>query len=112
MWRILQDAHINPAPDRTALTWSQFLMSQVAVATDFATIDTTLLRRYYLLFFINIETRTVFYAGITAHPTGAWTTQAARNLFIRHAKNFRSCRALVRARGSQFVASFDAIFAT
>ena len=39
------------------------------------------LRRYYLLFFIDIANREVFYGGITAHPSGAWTTQAARNLF-------------------------------
>ena len=75
---------IDPAPNRSEVTWTQFLRSQAAVACDFATIDTAFLRRYYLLFFINVKTREVFYAGITAHPTGAWTTQAARNLFLRH----------------------------
>jgi putative transposase len=54
------------------------------VACDFFTVDTALLRRYYVLFFIHIPTRQVFYAGITANLTGAWTTQAARNLFLRH----------------------------
>ena len=43
-----------------------------------------MLRRYYMLFFIHIPTRRVFYAGTTANPTGAWTTQAARNLFLHH----------------------------
>ncbi|MDG2113895.1 MAG: integrase core domain-containing protein [Actinomycetota bacterium] len=112
VWRILRNAHIDPAPNRTAVSWSQFLKSQAAVATDFATIDTAMLRRYYLLFFIDINTRAVFYGGITARPTGAWTTQAARNLFIRHGKNLRQCRALVRDRGSQFTASFDEVFRT
>ena len=112
VWRILREASIDPAPDRTAVTWSQFLKSQAAVATDFATIDTAMLRRYYLLFFINIQTRTVIFAGITDHPTGAWTTQAARNLFVRHGSEMHGCRALVRDRGSQFVAAFDEIFST
>ena len=71
-----------------------------------------MLRRYYLLFVIDINTRMVFYAGITARPTGSWTTQAARNLFIRHGHSLRRCRALVRDRGSQFTASFDEIFTT
>ena len=71
-----------------------------------------LLRRHYLLFFIDITTREVFLAGITAHPTGAWTTQAARNLFLRHGHRFANARALVRDRGGQFVAAFDEIFQT
>ena len=54
----------------------QFLRSQAAVACDFVTVDTALLRRCYLLFFIDITNREVFYGGITANPTGAWTTQA------------------------------------
>ena len=94
------------------MTWTQFLRSQAAVACDFATIDTAFLRRYYLLFFIDITSREVFYAGVSTNPTGAWTTQAARNLFLRHGDRLDQTRALVRDRGSQFVDSFDEIFRT
>ena len=92
------------------MTWSQFLRSQAAVACDFATIDTAFLRRYYLLFFIDVTTRQVFFGGVTANPTGEWTTQAARNLFLRHP--FADARAFVRDRGSQFIDAFDEIFRT
>jgi len=112
VWRILKQHNIDPAPNRSEVTWTQFLRSQAAVACDFATIDTAFLRRYYLLFFIDITSREVFYAGITTNPTGAWTTQAARNLFLRHGDRLDQTRALVRDRGSQFVDSFDEIFRT
>ena len=112
VWRILKRHGIDPAPNRSSVTWTQFLRSQAAVACDFATIDTAFLRRYYLLFFINVTSREVFYAGITANPTGPWTTQAARNLFLRHSERLDAARALVRDRGSQFVDSFDDIFRT
>jgi transposase InsO family protein len=82
------------------------------VACDFFTVDTALLRRYYVLFFIDVSTRRVFFAGVTANPTGDWTTQAARNLFLRHANRLAKSRALVRDRGSQFVDAFDEIFRT
>ncbi len=112
VWQILKDYGIDPAPRRSELTWTAFLRSQAAIACGFATIDTALLRRYYLLFFIDITSREVFFAGITANPNGTWTTQAARNLFLRHAGRLASCRALVRARASQFVGSFDEVFRT
>jgi len=54
----------------------------------------------------------VFFAGVTANPTGAWTTRAARNLFLAHADQLGGARALVRDRGSQFIDSFDEIFKT
>jgi len=82
------------------------------MACDFFTVDTALLRRYYLLFFIHIPTREVFYAGATTNPTGAWTTQAARNLFLAHRDQLAGARALVRDRGSQFIDSLDEIFRT
>ena len=112
VWQILTDNDINPSPNRSDVTWSEFLHSQAAVACYFFTVDTAFLRRYYVLFFINVNTREVFYAGLTANPTGAWTTQAARNLFLRHNAQLDIARALVRDRGSQFVDSFDEIFRT
>ena len=54
----------------------------------------------------------MFFAGVTANPTGAWATQAARNLFIGHGDRLEGARALVRDRGSQFINSFDEIFRT
>ena len=81
-------------------------------ACDFATIDTVTLCRFYLLFFIDIPTRTVYFAGITDHPTGVRATQAARNLFLRYADGLAGTRALVRDRGNQFIDAFDEIFRT
>ena len=112
VWSILKASGVAPAPKRSEVTWSQFLNSQAAVACDFFTVDTALLRRYYVLFFIDVPTRQVFYAGLTANPTGAWTTHAARNLFLRHADQLTSSRALVRDRGSQFIDAFDEVFRT
>jgi transposase InsO family protein len=112
VWRILKHRGIDPAPQRSSVTWTQFLRSQAAIACDFATIETAFLRRYYLLFFIDVTTREVYFAGITANPTGAWTTQAARNLFLRHTDQLTDARALVRDRGSQFADSFDETFRT
>jgi transposase InsO family protein len=112
VWQILKTEDINPAPHRSDVTWTEFLHSQAAVACDFFTVDTARLRRFYVLFFIDIPTRQVFYAGITANPTGAWTTQAARNLYLRHSDQLTGTRALVRDRGSQFVGAFDEVFRT
>ena len=112
VWQILNNARIDPAPTRSEVTWSQFLRSQAAVACDFATIETVTLRRFYLLFFIDIATRTVYFAGVTDHPTGVWTTQAARNLLLQHGHQLTDAQALVRDRASQFIDAFDEIFRT
>jgi hypothetical protein len=112
VWQILTDNRIDPAPNRSDVTWTEFLHSQAAVACDFFTVDTALLRRYYVLFFIKVDTRQVFFAGVTANPTGDWTTQAARNLFIDHSERLEDARAVVRDRGSQFVEAFDEVFHT
>ena len=70
------------------------------------------LRRFYLLFFIDIPARTVYFAGITDHPSGVWASQAARNLLLRYAHQLADAQALVRDRGSQFIDAFDEIFRT
>jgi len=86
VWKILKDAGIDPAPSRAGQTWRAFLAAQAKtiLAADFLHVDTVFLRRLYVLFFIEHGTRRVHLAGITAHPTGAWVTQQARNLLHRH----------------------------
>jgi len=112
VWQILKDAGIDPAPTRTSTTWSQLLRSQAAVACDFAHVDTALLRRVYVLFFIDVTTRQVTLGGITTNPTADWTVQAARNLLLVHSDELANARALVRDRGSQFTIAFDEVFRT
>ena len=82
-------------------------MSQAAAACDFATVDTALGRRFYALFFIDVLTRRVTRARITTNPTGVWTTQAARNLFLTGGEAFNGCKMVVDDRAGQFTARFD-----
>ena len=82
IWTILQGAGIEPAPRRSSETWRAFLASQASgmIACDFFTVETVLLRRLYVLVFIELATRKVYLAGVTANPTGEWATQQARNI--------------------------------
>jgi hypothetical protein len=45
-------------------------------------VDTVVLRRIYALIAVEHRSRRAHLLGVTAHPTGAWATQAARNLLM------------------------------
>src|SRR6266567_4504051 len=112
VWEILHAAGIDPAPRRSGPTWRQFLHVQAAgiVAVDFLHVDTVLLKRLYVLVFIEHGTRRMHLGGVTAHPTGEWTVQQARNLALALDERFEDIRFLIRDRGPNFTASFDAVF--
>ncbi|MFC5001762.1 integrase core domain-containing protein [Dactylosporangium cerinum] len=112
VWKILHRAGVDPAPRRTGPTWQQFLTAQARtiLACDFFMVDTVLLQRIYVLFFIELATRQVHIAGVTRHPTGAWVTQQARNLLMTLDQAADRLRFILRDRDAKFTAAFDAVF--
>jgi putative transposase len=108
--RILVAAGLTPAPRRSGPNWRQFLRQQAAtmLACDFFTVETISLRRFYVLFFIELESRRVHLAGCTTNPSGAWVTQQARNLSFTDL--FERVRFLIHDRDSKFSGAFDEVF--
>src|SRR5713226_9098053 len=111
---ILRRSGLRPAPRRGGPSWAEFLRSQAAgvLGCDFFTVETVALTRMYVLFFIELERRLVWLGGVTAHPTGEWVTQQARNLTMALAERAIPVTLLVRDRDTKFVASFDTTFET
>jgi putative transposase len=108
---LLRRHRLHPAPRTSGPSWSEFLRAQAAgtLACDFFHVDTVLLRRVYVLFFIDLDRRKVFLAGVTAHPVGPWVTQQARNLVATLEDQGRAVRFLVRDRDAKFVGPFDEV---
>jgi hypothetical protein len=67
------------------------------IACDFVHIDLVDLRRVYALVFLEHGTRRRHITGVTAHPTGSWTVQQARNLSAESGVRVDSQRFLLRA---------------
>jgi transposase InsO family protein len=80
------------------------------VACDFFTVDTVWLRRLYVLFFIELDTRRVHLAGVSVNPDGGWVTQQARNLLLVLGDQGRQVCFLLRDRDAKFSRSFNEVF--
>ncbi|MFD7409693.1 integrase core domain-containing protein [Streptomyces sp. NPDC059866] len=113
VWKILQQAGIDPAPQRAGRSWAKFLKAQATgiVAVDVFHVDTVFLRRLFVLFLIEHDSRRVHVAGVTRHVTASWVTQCARNLLMSwddaHAEGIRF---LIRDNAGYFTEAFDAVF--
>jgi putative transposase len=108
----LHDAGFDSSARRTGPTWTEFLRAQAhgILACDLFHLDTISLHRLYAFFVIEHATRRVHILGITAHPTGAWLTQLARNLTINLDEAGQRFRFLIRDRDAKFTAALDAVF--
>jgi putative transposase len=108
--RLLLGAGLRPAPREVGPSWRDFLRQQAAsmLACDFFTVETISLRRFYVLFFIELGSRRVQFAGCTTKPSGAWVTQQARNLSFTGV--FERMRFLIHDRDSKYSGAFDEVF--
>jgi putative transposase len=110
--RVLVRAGLDPAGRRFGLRWRDFLRAQAAhiLATDFLTVEILFFHRLYVLVFIELDTRRVHLAGVTAHLTAMWVTQQARNPAIRMGDVLSDRKFLIHDRDALFAGSFDAVF--
>jgi putative transposase len=109
--RLLLAAGLEPAPRREVPNWRDFLRQQAAsmLACDFFTVETISLRRFYVLFFIELRSRCVHFAGCTANPDGRWTTQQARQLAWSLSERATPARFLIHDRDGKFTRAFDGV---
>ncbi|WP_413804448.1 helix-turn-helix domain-containing protein [Streptomyces sp. OE57] len=111
VWKILKDAGVDPAPDRSFSTWADFLRSQAdaLLACDFFETVTLSGTRMYVLAVIEHSSRRLRILGATAHPTTSWVTQAAKNLVMDLEDVGCRARFMIRDRDGKFPQLFDAV---
>jgi transposase InsO family protein len=109
---VLQRYGIPPAPKRSQqTTWKQFISAHMAVLTgvDFFSVEVLTWRglaTYYVLFFVQLETRRVTLAGVTRHPTAEWMLQMSRNATDEESGHLLGQRYLLHDRDTKFCPAF------
>jgi putative transposase len=113
VWEILTEAGIDPAPERAAGSWADFLRSQAEalLACDFLETTTLTGTRMYVFAVIEHASRRIRILGATAHPTASWVAQAAKNLAVDIEDTACRARFMIRDRDGKFPRLFDAILA-
>jgi putative transposase len=109
VWEILQQAGIDPAPERTSTTWASFLRSQAdaLLACDFFETVTLGGARLYVLAVIEHASRRIRILGAASHPAASWLAQAARNLVMDLQDTGSRARFLIQDRDGKFPDVFD-----
>jgi len=110
----LRKSGLGPVGSRGGMSWREFVRAhrRTMLAVDFFTVETVWLQRLYLLFFIELGSRRVRIAGCTAHPSGQWVAQQARQVAWALPDGPESFRFLIRDRDQKFTRTFDEVFAS
>jgi hypothetical protein len=112
--RNILDKHgIQPASVRNgSIGWRKLMdhYKDQILACDFFTVETVWLQTIYVLFFIELGSRQVRIAGITANPNEIWITQQARQLVWEIQDQDRPLCFLIHDNDSKFSNAFDAVF--
>jgi putative transposase len=111
--QIVKNAGTDPAPRRSGLGWAQFPRSQAEAisACDFFTADLLDGTQAHVLAVVEHATRRLRILGVTQHPTGGRTARQARNLIMDLGDQVHRVKFMIRDRGSDFTAAFDAVLA-
>ena len=115
---VLRRHGIEPAPERSRkTTWKEFLTRhwELIVAADFFTVEVWTargLKRFLVLFFIDLSTRKVEIAGIASSANGLWMSQIGRNVTDAMDGILTGKRYLIHDRDPLFTAEFQGILAS
>jgi transposase InsO family protein len=115
---ILRRHGIEPAPERSRkTTWKEFLSRhwELIVAADFFTVEVWTargLKRFLVLFFIDLSTRRVEIAGIASNANGLWMNQIGRHVTDAMSGILNGKRYLIHDRDPLFTAEFENLLAS
>jgi transposase InsO family protein len=110
---ILTRHGIPPTPERGSSPGWRHLMTHYKdqiLACDFFTIEPLFLKTIFCLFFIEVGSRRVHFAGCTMHPNGSWVTQQARQMVWKLEEQGIKIRFLLHDNDTKFTEMFDTIF--
>jgi putative transposase len=110
--KLLREGGLAPDGKRAGLTWTEFLRAQgrTVLAVDFVTVETIVLQRLYVLFFIELAVVACTPRAARPNPSCQWVTQQARQLAWTFPERQESVRFVIRDRDKKFTGSFDAVF--
>jgi len=110
--KLLRRNQIGPMPLRSRLSWKAFLRAQASaiVLTDLMSVDTVLLKRLYVLLYMELSTRRVILFAVTERPDAFWVSQQARNLCCDLAEIGVAARFLVHDHDAKYGGGSDLVF--
>ena len=110
---VLSRNGIIPAPVRYgSIGWKTMFnhYKEQLLCCDFFVVESLFLRTYYVLFFLEVGTRRVHLAGITANPNGQWVAQQARQYTWAIEEREETFRCLIHDNDKKLTEAFDDVF--